>query len=73
MKPSFKRARIPVTVAFGEPIFYSRDTDIEVAEKHLREVMIEMLRVVQENYPDSHVGQRWAPARLGGTAPAPLN
>jgi hypothetical protein len=35
--------------------------------------MIEMLRVVQENYPDSHVGQRWAPARLGGTAPAPLN
>jgi hypothetical protein len=40
---------------------------------HLREVMIQMLRVVQENYPDSHVGQRWAPARLGGTAPAPLN
>ncbi len=71
--PSFKRAHIPVTVAFGKPISYSRDTDIEVAEKHLREVMIEMLRTVQENYPDSHVGQRWAPVRLGGTAPAPLN
>jgi 1-acyl-sn-glycerol-3-phosphate acyltransferase len=73
VKPSFKRAHAPVTVSFGEPISYSRDTDIEVAENHLRDVMIQMLRVVQENYPDSHVGQRWAPARLGGTAPAPLN
>ena len=73
VKPSFKRAHTPVTVSFGKPIAYSRDTDIEVAEKHLREVMIEMLREVQENYPDSHVGQRWAPVRLGGTAPAPLN
>ena len=73
VKPSFKRANTPVTVSFGEPISYTRDTDIEDAEKHLREVMIEMLRNVQENYPDSHVGQRWAPARLGGTAPAPLN
>jgi 1-acyl-sn-glycerol-3-phosphate acyltransferase len=73
VKPSFKRANTPVTVSFGEPITYSRDTDIEDAEKHLRELMIEMLRKVQENYPDSHVGQRWAPVRLGGTAPAPLN
>jgi 1-acyl-sn-glycerol-3-phosphate acyltransferase len=73
VKPSFKRANTPVTVSFGEAISYTRDTDIEDAEKHLREVMIEMLRNVQENYPDSHVGQRWAPARLGGTAPAPLN
>jgi len=35
--------------------------------------LLSMLYQVQENYPDSHVGQRWAPARLGGTAPAPLN
>ena len=73
VKPSFKRSKVPVTVSFGEPITYSRDTDIEVAETHLREVMIQMLRDVQEKYPDSHVGQRWAPARLVGTAPAPLN
>jgi 1-acyl-sn-glycerol-3-phosphate acyltransferase len=73
VKPSFKRSKVPVTVSFGEPITYSRDTDIEVAETHLREVMIQMLRDVQEKYPDSHVGQRWAPVRLGGTAPAPLN
>jgi 1-acyl-sn-glycerol-3-phosphate acyltransferase len=73
VKPSFKRAKVPVSVTFGEPITYSVETSIEVAEAHLREVMIQMLRVVQENYPDSHVGQRWAPVRLGGTAPAPLN
>ncbi len=73
VKPSFKRGKIPVTVSFGEPIAYSRDTDVEVAEAHLREVMIQLLRDVQEKYPDSHVGQRWAPLRLGGTAPAPLN
>jgi 1-acyl-sn-glycerol-3-phosphate acyltransferase len=73
VKPNLKRGEIPVSVSFGEPIFYSRDTDVEVAEAHLREVMIQMLRDVQEKYPDSHVGQRWAPVRLGGTAPAPLN
>lgn len=73
VKPNLKRGRIPVSVTFGQPITYSRDSDVESAEAHLREVMIQMLREVQENYPDSHVGQRWAPVRLGGTAPAPLN
>ena len=73
VKPNLKRNRIPVSVLFGEPITYSRDTDVEIAEKHLREKMIQMLYEVQKNYPDSHVGQRWAPVRLGGTAPAPLN
>jgi 1-acyl-sn-glycerol-3-phosphate acyltransferase len=73
VKPNFKRSKVPVSVSFGEPIFYSRETDVEVAEAHLREVMIEMLHEVQEKYPDSHLGQRWAPVRLGGTAPAPLN
>ena len=73
LKPNFKRRKFPVAVSFGEPISYSRETDVEVAEKHLREVMIQMLRDVQVKYPDSHVGQRWAPVRLGGTAPAPLN
>ena len=73
VKPTFKRSHIPISVAFGEPITYSRDTDIEIAEAHLRQVMIGLLHKVQESYPDSHVGQRWAPVRLGGTAPAPLN
>ena len=73
VKPNFKRNKTPISVSFGEPIFYSRETDVEVAEAHLRDVLIEMLHEVQEKYPDSHLGQRWAPVRLGGTAPAPLN
>jgi 1-acyl-sn-glycerol-3-phosphate acyltransferase len=73
VKPNFKRNKTPISVSFGEPIFYSRETDVEVAEAHLRNVLIEMLHKVQEKYPDSHLGQRWAPVRLGGTAPAPLN
>lgn len=73
VKPNFKRGKTPVSVLFGEVIDYSPDADIEAAELHLRQVMMGMLRQVQENYPDSHVGQRWAPTRLGGTAPAPLN
>ena len=62
-----------MTVRFGEAISYAKDVDVEAAELHLRQVMTAMLHEVQENYPDSHVGQRWAPVRLGGTAPAPLN
>jgi len=73
VKPNFKRGKTPVHVSFGQPILYASDVEIETAELHLRQVMIEMLRQVQEEYPDSHVGQRWAPTRLGGTAPAPLN
>ena len=73
VKPNFKRGKTPISVSFGEAIDYSPDADIEAAELHLRQVMMGMLRQVQENYPDSHVGQRWAPTRLGGTAPATLN
>ena len=46
LKRNFKRNNFPVAVSFGEPITYSRDTDVEVAETHLREVMIQMLRDV---------------------------
>lgn len=73
VKRNLLRKNIPITVSFGEPIYFPRDTDAEKAEIDLRQTMIEMLHEVQEKYPDSHVGKRWAPARLGGTAPAPLN
>ena len=73
IKPNFKRGKTPVSVSFGTAIYFAKDVDIETAALQLREVMISMLHQVQEKYPDSHVGQRWAPARLGGTAPAPLN
>jgi len=73
VKPNLKRGKTPVSVLFGVPIHFGNDADIEIAGQELRQVMISMLKQVQEKYPDSHVGQRWAPARLGGTAPAPLN
>lgn len=73
IKPNFKRGKTPISVSFGPAIYFAKDVDIETAALQLREVMISMLHQVQEKYPDSHVGQRWAPARLGGTAPAPLN
>jgi 1-acyl-sn-glycerol-3-phosphate acyltransferase len=68
-----RHRRVPVTIAFGKPILIRRDEDAAGAEVSLRETMIAMLHQVQDQYPDSHLGQRWAPLRLGGTAPAPLN
>ena len=73
VKRNLRRNSFPVTVYFGEPISYERGADVEQAELNLRETLLGMLHEVQDNYPDSHVGQRWAPTRLGGTAPAPLN
>jgi hypothetical protein len=60
-------------VKFGEPLYFDKQSDVEAGEKLLRETMLAMLHEVQEKYPDAHAGQRWAPVRLGGTAPAPLN
>ena len=60
-------------MAFGEPLYFDKQSNVEASESVLRETMIEMLHEVQNKYPDSHQGQRWAPLRLGGSAPAPLN
>ncbi|MFM8921443.1 MAG: lysophospholipid acyltransferase family protein [Candidatus Nanopelagicaceae bacterium] len=67
----FRRKSIPIHIAYGEPIYFAKDADVDASESLLRESMIAMLHKVQESYPDSHVGERWAPQRLGGTAPAP--
>jgi len=73
VKRNLKRNKFPIFVTFGEPMHFAKDADVEAGEAQLRATMIEMLHEVQSRYPDSHAGQRWAPARLGGTAPAPLN
>jgi len=73
VKRNLKRNKFPIFVTFGEPMHFAKDADVEAGEAQLRATMIEMLHEVQGRYPDSHAGQRWAPARLGGTAPAPLN
>jgi 1-acyl-sn-glycerol-3-phosphate acyltransferase len=73
VKRNLSREKFPVTVAFGEPLYFDKQSNVEVSESVLRETMIAMLHEVQDKYPDSHQGQRWAPLRLGGSAPAPLN
>ena len=73
VKRNLLQRGVPISVTFGEPIYFDRDSDVEAGEALLRETMVKMLHEVQEKYPDSHHGQRWAPVRLGGTAPAPLN
>ena len=72
VKRNLKRNKVPISVTFGEPLVFKKGDDIEAGEAQLRSIMLEMLHKVQSEYPDSHDGQRWAPTRLGGTAPAPL-
>mgnify|MGYP006288266571 FL=1 len=67
----FRRKSVPIHITYGEPLYFGKDADLEASEVLLRNKMIEMLHKVQEKYPDSHVGERWAPQRLGGTAPVP--
>ena len=73
VKRNLRREKIPIIVEFGEPLYFDKQSDVEASESLLRETMITMLHRVQDKYPDSHQGQRWAPLRLGGSAPAPLN
>jgi 1-acyl-sn-glycerol-3-phosphate acyltransferase len=73
VKKDLRRKNVPITVAFGEPLYFEKNGDVEAGEALLRKTLLKALHEVQDNYPDSHVGQRWAPLRLGGSAPAPLN
>lgn len=70
---NLKRKRVPISISIGTPIHFTKDDDVAIAELALRSTMIAMLHDIQEKYPDGHTGQWWAPLRLGGTAPAPLN
>ena len=73
VKRDLSRKKVPIFVAFGEPLYFTKDSSVEEGEKELRQAMQELLFDLQARYPDSHVGARWAPVRLGGSAPAPLN
>lgn len=73
VKRNLRRKNVPISVTFGAPLYFEKNSDVDAGEKLLRETMIDLLHKIQRNYPDSHDGQRWAPVRLGGTAPAPLN
>jgi 1-acyl-sn-glycerol-3-phosphate acyltransferase len=73
VKRNLRRNKFPIIVAFGEPLYFDKQSDVEAGELLLRQTMISMLHEVQQKYPDPHEGERWAPVRLGGSAPAPLN
>lgn len=68
---NFSRAKTPIAISVGKPIRVERDSAIEGSMEILRHHMSELLSNAQNDYPDSPIGQRWAPARLGGTAPTP--
>lgn len=69
---NFSRSRIPVHIAFGEPILVGRDDDVAEATERLRTAMVRLLDEVTAGYP-AMTGPDLAfqPARLGGTAPTP--
>ena len=73
VKRNLKRNKYPISVTFGEPLYFTKADDVEQGEAQLRAAMQALLLDVQSHYPDSHEGARWAPIRLGGSAPAPLN
>jgi 1-acyl-sn-glycerol-3-phosphate acyltransferase len=73
VKRDLKRNKYPISVTFGEPLYFTKADDVEEGEAQLRAAMQALLLDVQSHYPDSHEGARWAPVRLGGSAPAPLN
>lgn len=73
VKRDLKRNKYPISVSFGEPLYFTKADDVEEGEAQLRSAMQALLLDVQSHYPDSHQGARWAPIRLGGSAPAPLN
>ncbi len=73
VKRDLKRNKFPISVSFGEPLYFTKADDVEEGEAQLRSAMQALLLDVQSHYPDSHQGARWAPIRLGGSAPAPLN
>ena len=70
-KRNFRRHNIPISISIGEPFTVNRQDDPAIGEALLRSRLEALLHDVQASYPDSHAGQWWAPARLGGTAPTP--
>ncbi len=65
----FSRSKYPVFVSVGAPIFVAPSDSLDDAMNQLSASLQELLNQVQKDYPDSPIGQRWAPASLGGTAP----
>ena len=65
----FSRGRT-IALTVGEPFHPTGDNSVKDTAR-LRATMTELLDRTVAAYPLSPQGQWWAPARLGGTAPAP--
>ncbi|MBF6214226.1 1-acyl-sn-glycerol-3-phosphate acyltransferase [Nocardia puris] len=61
------RHRFPITIRIGEPLPPVGTPDELTAT--LRTALRTALDTAQRDYPDPPTGARWAPVRLGGTAP----
>lgn len=59
-----------ISISVGEPLLVGRKDDPEEVTAELRSRMSSLLEAAVERYPDSPVGQWWAPVRFGGTATA---
>lgn len=69
MPRDFSRKRYPVFVSIGAPLFVRENESNEECLQRLTNSLQELLNQLHKDYPDSPIGQRWAPASLGGTAP----
>jgi 1-acyl-sn-glycerol-3-phosphate acyltransferase len=62
--------RLPVTIAYGEPLTPAPDADPAEVTAELQRRSQALLEQVQADYRDGHpAGAWWVPARLGGGAP----
>ncbi len=62
--------RLPVHVAYGEPLHPAPGDDPREVTAELRRRVRALLEEVQDDYPDHAPGAWWVPARLGGAAPS---
>ncbi|MBM3655472.1 MAG: 1-acyl-sn-glycerol-3-phosphate acyltransferase [Actinobacteria bacterium] len=67
---NLSRSSIPVFISIGQLRYVQPGCDIDRELSALKEAMGQLLKQVQSDYPDPHKGARWAPARLGGSAPS---
>ena len=67
---NLSRSSIPIFIAIGPLRYIEKGSNIEEELAALKGAMSELLNQVQIDYPDPHQGARWAPARLGGSAPS---
>jgi len=65
VKKDLKRNKYPISVTFGQPLYFTKEDDVEAGEAQLRAAMQALLLDVQSHYPDSHEGARCVPPEPG--------